>query len=257
LISISDFDWVSALHGVISYPVLRQSSHPGSKRYRTYIQTDRTSNLPDIGNTLERLPTPLPSATLIMAPTPVGNTLSASPTSTSKSDDYYWKPSNIAFTAVASALALGVVLAAIAFFIYRHRQHKKIAQSIPAKEGLLAGEERKSSMFSRERASSVTVYVDHATTDTAYKRVSQEPAPLVPLHVNTQIPAASAGSGVSALSRNSNGTLGTLMLSPVSENGSRPAGRPRSTSTSSVRYYAVTPTDTTIPVPKIVHTVSD
>ncbi|KZM21782.1 hypothetical protein ST47_g7102 [Ascochyta rabiei] len=191
-----------------------------------------------------------------MTPTPVDNILSANPTSTSKPDENYWKPSNIAFTAVASALALGVIVAAIAFFIYRHRQHKELAQTTAAKEGLLDGDERKSSMFSRERASSVTVYVDHADTDTAYKPVSQEPAPLVPLHINTQAPAASVGSGISAMSRNSNSTLGTMVLSPMSES-SRPTGRPRSTSTSSVRYYAVTPTDTTIPVPKIVRTISE
>lgn len=192
-----------------------------------------------------------------MAPTPVENNLSAEPSVTSKPDQNYWKPANIAFTAVASALALGVILAVIAFFVYRHRQHKKIIQTTPAKESLLEGDERKSSMFSRERVSSVTVYVDNANTDTAYQRVSQEPMPLAPLHVNTQTPtpAASAGSGISSMSRNSNSTLGTMMLSPVSE-GSRPT-RPRSTSTSSVRYYAVTPTDTTIPVPQIVRTVSD
>jgi hypothetical protein len=192
-----------------------------------------------------------------MAPTPVENNLSAEPLATSKPDENYWKPANIAFTAVASALALGVILAVVAFFVYRHRQQKKIAQTTPAKESLLEGDERKSSMFSRERASSVTVYVDNANTDTAYKRVSQEPTPLAPLHINTQAPtpAASAGSGVSSLSRNSNGTLSSMMLSPVSE-GSRPS-RPRSTSTSSVRYYAVTPTDTTIPVPKIVRTDLD
>lgn len=191
-----------------------------------------------------------------MAPTPVNNNLSAEPTATSKSAEHYWKPSNIAFTAVASAFALGVILATIALFVYRYRQHKKLAQAIPAKESLLADDERKSSMFSRERASSITVYVDHADTDTTYKRISQDPAPLVPLHINTQAPAASAGSGVSAMSRNSNSTLGTMMLSPVSE-VSRPASRPRSTSTSSVRYYAVTPVDTTIPVPKIIRTTSD
>jgi hypothetical protein len=192
-----------------------------------------------------------------MAPTPVDSVLSASPTSTSKPEGSYWKPANIAFTAVVSALALGVILAAVAFFIYRRRQHKKMAETTPAKEGLLAGEERKSSMFSRERHSSVNVYVDSAENNTSYKRVSQEPTPLVPLHIATEQPTTSTGSGISATSRNSTSTLGTMMLSPVSENGSRPAGRPRSTSTSSVRYYSTTPTDPTIPVPKIVHTSSD
>lgn len=190
-----------------------------------------------------------------MAPTPVDNNLSAESTATPKPDENYWKPANIAITAVASALALGVILAVIAFFVYRHRQHKELAKTIPAKESLLEGDERKSNMFSRERVSSVTVYVDNAEADTSYKRVSLEPTPLAPLHINTQRPAASAGSSVSAESRNSNSTLGTMMLSPVSE-GSRPT-RPRSTSTSSVRYYAVTPTDTTIPVPKILRTISD
>lgn len=192
-----------------------------------------------------------------MAPTPVDNNLSAELSATAKPDQNYWKPANIAFTAVVSALALGVILAVIAFVVYRHRQRKKIAQTTPAKEGLLESDKRKSSMFSRERASSVTVYVDNTNTDTAYERVNQEPTRLAPLHVNTHIPtpATSAGSGISSLSRSSNSTLGTMMLSPVSE-GSRPS-RPRSTSASSVRYYAVTPTGTTIPVPKIIRTDSD
>lgn len=196
-----------------------------------------------------------------MAPTPADSNLSAEPSSTStstpKSDGNYWKPENIAITAVASALFLGVALAALAFIIYKYRQRKKIAHTVPAKESLLEGDERKSSMFSRERASSVTVYVDNANRDTAYNGVNLEPAPLLPLHINTLAPAptASAGSGVSAASRNSNSTLGSFMLSPASETGR--ASRPRSTSTSSVRYYAVTPIDTTIPVPKIVRTISD
>lgn len=195
-----------------------------------------------------------------MAPTPVDNNLSAETSATSKPDGNYWKPANIAFTAVASALVVGVILAVIAFLVYRRRQHKKLAQTIPVKESLLEGDERKSNMFSRERASSVTVYVDHADQDTAYKNVAEEPTPLPPLpplHINTQAPAPtpSAGSGVSAISRTSNSTLGTMMLSPMTE-GSRPS-RPRSTSTSSMRYYAVTPMDTTTPVPKIIRTISD
>lgn len=192
-----------------------------------------------------------------MAPTLASYNLSAEPSATSKPDQNYWKPANIAFTAVVSALALAVILAVVAFFVYRHQQHKKIAQTVPVKESLLEGDERKSSMFSRQRASSITVYVDNANTDTAYTSVSQEPTALAPLHVNTQTPtpATSAGSGVSSMDRHSNSTLSTMMLSPISES-SRPV-RPRSTSTSSVRYYAVTPTDTTIPVPKIVRTTLD
>lgn len=192
-----------------------------------------------------------------MAPTPAESILSAAPSPTSKPDGNYWSPANIAVTVVASALFLGFVLVGIAFIVYKHRQRQKIAQNIPAKESLLEGDERKSSMFSRERASSVTVYVDQTNRDTAYKGIHTEPTPLAPLHINTQAPvsATSAGSGVSAVSRNSNSTLGTLMLSPASDNPR--ASRPRSTSTSSVRYYAVTPIDTTIPVPTIVRTISD
>ncbi|KAH6615249.1 hypothetical protein C7974DRAFT_61729 [Boeremia exigua] len=192
-----------------------------------------------------------------MAPTPVNNSLTAEPSATSKSDGNYWKPGNIAFTVVASVLALGVVIGVIAFMVYKHRQKKKMVQSIPAKESLLEGDERKSSMFSRERASSVTVYVDHTDHDTAYQGANPEPAQLPSLHVTTQSPApvASVGSGVSAMSRNSNNSLATMMLSPASD--SSRVTRPRSTSASSVRYYAVTPIDTTIPVPKIVRTTSD
>jgi hypothetical protein len=151
--------------------------------------------------------------------------------------------------AVAAAFVLGVILAVVAFLIHRRRQHRKIAQSTPAKEGLLASEERKSSMFSRERASSVTVYVDNAPTETAYNPVNPDPAPLVPLHINTQIPvpATSNGSGISSLSRNSRSSLSSMMLSPASEGPG--ASRPRSTSYSSLRYYAVTPADTTVPMP--------
>ena len=153
-------------------------------------------------------------------------------------------------TAVAAALVLGVSLAIVAFLVHRRRQNKKIAQQfVPAKESLLASEERKSAMFSRERVSSVPVYVDNAPTETTYNPVEPDPAPPVPLHINTQIPtpAASTGSGVSSLSRNSRSSVSSTMLSPTSE-GSQ-ASRPRSTSYSSLRYYAVTPADATVPMP--------
>ena len=183
-----------------------------------------------------------------MAPTPVDNKLPAEPSTTSGPDKGYWSTGNIAMTAVAAAFALGVFLAIVAFLVHRRRQNKKIAQSIPAKESLLAGEERKSSMFSRERASSVTVYVDNAPTETTYNPVRPDPAPLVPLHINTQIPPpASTGSGVSSLSMNSRSSLSSMMMSPASEGPG--ASRPRSTSYSSLRYYSVTPADTTMPMP--------
>ena len=195
---------------------------------------------------------------LDMAPTPVDNKLPAEPSTTSGPERSYWNPGNIAMTAVAAALVLGVSLAIVAFLVHRRRQNKKIAQQfVPAKESLLASEERKSAMFSRERVSSVPVYVDNAPTETTYNPVEPDPAPPVPLHINTQIPtpAASTGSGVSSLSRNSRSSVSSTMLSPVS--GDSGASRPRSTSYSSLRYYSVTPGDTTIPVPKIIRTVSD
>ena len=184
-----------------------------------------------------------------MAPTPVDNKLPAEPSTTSGPDKGYWSTGNIAMTAVAAAFALGVFLAIVAFLVHRRRQNKKIAQSIPAKESLLAGEERKSSMFSRERASSVTVYVDNAPTETSYNPVRPDPAPLAPLHIDTQIPtpAASTGSGASSLSMNSRSSLSSMMMSSASEGPG--ASRPRSTSYSSLRYYSVTPADTTMPIP--------
>lgn len=184
-----------------------------------------------------------------MAPTPVENKLPAEPSTTSGPDEGYWSTGNIAMTAVAAAFILGVVLAIVAFLVHRRRQYKKLAQSIPAKESLLASEERKSNMFSRARASSVTVYVDNAPTETSHNPISPDPAPLVPLHINTQIPvpSASTDSGISSLSRNSRSSLGSTMLSPASEGPG--VSRPRSTSYSSLRYYAVTPADATVPIP--------
>jgi hypothetical protein len=136
-------------------------------------------------------------------------------------------------------------------------------------------------MFSRIRASSVTLYVD-SEAEARNKRSSTETMHLVPLQVtpveevrdpigdNTE----SSGTGVSSVSRQSNATLSTMMLSPMpspalspvspsSEEGDlgvRPSGRARSTSTASqrARYYESTPTNIAMPpIPKIVHTSSE
>jgi hypothetical protein len=204
-----------------------------------------------------------------MAPTPAANDLSADATSTPNLASPYWTTVNIVFTAIAGVITFGVLLGAIAFFVYRRKQQAKLAHTASDKAGLLSGEERKSSMFSRERQSSVTVYVD-SETDSSYKGGSHEPAPLVPLHIATPYtdsgrPVLSTGSGVSSVSRSSRASSGSSVgsqhLSPISDledvnMGPSHSGRPRSTSSSSVRYYSKTPTDSTIPIPKIVHTMS-
>ena len=212
-----------------------------------------------------------------MAPTPANNGFPADPTSTLNPASPYWTTANITFTVIASVFTFCVLLGAVAFIIHRRRQQAKLAQMSSVKAGLLSGEERKSSMFSRERQSSLTVYVD-SETDNSYKGAGHEPAPLVPLHIATPytdsgLPVLSTGSGVSSISRSSRSSSGSSRvssgssvglqhLSPISDMeeinmGPSQSGRPRSTSGSSVRYYSKTPTDTTIPVPKIVHTMTD
>jgi hypothetical protein len=205
-----------------------------------------------------------------MAPTPADTDLSAGPTSTSKPASPYWTTANITFTAIASVLTFGVLLGAVAFFVHRRRQQAKVARMASDKAGLLSGEDRKSNMFSRERSSSVTVYVD-SEADNSYKGAGHEPAPLVPLHIATPYsdsgrPVVSTGSGVSSISRSSRASSGSSVgsqhLSPISDMedinmGPSHSGRPRSTSSSSVRYYSKTATNSTVPVPKIVHTMSD
>lgn len=209
-----------------------------------------------------------------MAPTPTDNNLNVEPSSPAKEDPGYWTKANIAVTVVFALLALGIVLALLAFFLHRRIQEKKLSKTTADKAGLLENEDR-TSMFSRNRESSVTLYVD-SEADAQSKRVSQETTSLIaltpveerrdPMYGNT----GSAGSGVSAMSRTTtntnNNTLSSMMLSPVSPNveegdlGIRPSGRPRSTSTSSqkARYYETTPTNVEMPpIPKIIRTPSD
>jgi hypothetical protein len=208
-----------------------------------------------------------------MAPTPTENVdnLIADPAATAKPDEGYWTKANIAFTAVFALLSLTIFVILLVFYL-RRRSHKKRAHPKSDKAGLLAHED-KTSMFSRERHSSVTLYVD-SEADAHNKRASQDTLSLVPLQVtpleeihdpmsHTNTTTASNGSGVSALSRLSSNTM---MLSPVSPNGEegdmgiRPSGRSRSTSTASqrARYYDTTPTDIERPpIPTIIHTPSN
>lgn len=211
-----------------------------------------------------------------MAPTPVSDKpLLAEPTSTVKPHENYWSKANIAVTIVFGLLALAICLLLLVFYLHRRREKRKEANRKSDRAGLLAHED-KTNMFSKERHSSVTLYVD-TETDARSKRISQESMNLVPLqvtpHEETRDPIAhndttttSNGTGVSSLSQVSTNTASTMMLSPISsgdEEGDlsiRASARPRSTSTVSqrARYYDTTPTNVEMPpIPKIVHTPSD
>jgi cbb3-type cytochrome oxidase subunit 3 len=205
-----------------------------------------------------------------MAPIPENN-LSAEPDHKKESGSGYWSKANIALTIVFGLVSLAIILATVLFFLYRRAEKKKLEHRKSDKAGLLENED-KTNMFSRQRGSSLTLYVD-SETDARNKRSSADTMHLVPLQVTpveeSRDPIAtadSAGTGISALSRESNGTLSTMMLSPMGstsgEHGDlsvRPTGRARSTSTASqkARYYETTPMNEAMPpIPKIVHTAS-
>jgi cbb3-type cytochrome oxidase subunit 3 len=207
-----------------------------------------------------------------MAPIPVDNNLNANTDLTPKKDSTYWTKANIALTTVFGLVFLGIALAALIFFLHRRKQKKKLDNRKSDKAGLLADED-KTHMFSRHRASSVTLYVDHEA-DARNKRSSTDTMHLIPLQITPVDEARdpigdnteSAGTGVSSASRLSNATLSTLMLSTISPSGDegdlgmRPSGRARSTSTASqrARYYETTPTNVEMPpIPKIVRIPSD
>jgi hypothetical protein len=207
-----------------------------------------------------------------MAPVPVDNNLNANSDLTPKKDSTYWTKANIALTIVFGLVFLGIAAAALLFFLHRRSEKKKLDKRKSDKAGLLANED-KTHMFSRHRASSVTLYVD-SETDVRNKRSSTDTMHLIPLQITPVEETRdtigehteSAGTGVSSVSRQSNATLSTMMLSPISPNGDegdlgiRPSGRARSTSTASqrARYYETTPTNVEMPpIPKIVRISSD
>jgi hypothetical protein len=216
-----------------------------------------------------------------MAPTPADNNLLVTdPTTPAKPDEGYWTKTNIAVTVVFAILALAIALLSLAFFLRNRSERKKREHRKSDRAGLLEHED-KTSMFSKERHSSVTLYVDH-DRDAQSKRVSQESMPLVPLQVTpldetydpmsrADTTTASNGTGVSTVSRLSTNTLSTnamstIMLSPISPSGEagdlsiRPTGRARSSSTASqrARYYESTFVSADVPpVPKIIRTESD
>jgi cbb3-type cytochrome oxidase subunit 3 len=206
-----------------------------------------------------------------MAPIPVDNNLVADADSKPTSDRRYWTKSHIALTIVFALIFLAICLASLFFWLHRRSEKKKLDKRKSDTAGLLANED-KTSMFSRVRASSVTLYVD-SEADAHNKRPSMDTMRLVPLQVTPVEEARdpmsdnteSSGTGVSSVSRQSNATLSSVMLSPISPGGEggdmglRPAGRARSTSTASqkARYYESTPTIAMPQVPKIIHTTTD
>ncbi|KAH4002163.1 hypothetical protein HBH98_172920 [Parastagonospora nodorum] len=209
-----------------------------------------------------------------MAPTPIDDNLLpndetnlfADPTAAPKSEARYWTKANIAFTVVFALLALIIFVILLAFYL-RRRSHKKKHANHKSDKAALLEDEDKTSMFSRDRHSSVTLYVDEES-EARRKRASSDTISLIPLQITPvedahdpmETTAASNGSGVSAMSRLSTNTMSTMMLSPISPNEDgdlsvRPGGRPRSTSTASqrARYYESTPLDVERqPVPIIV-----
>ncbi|KAG9186509.1 hypothetical protein G6011_09617 [Alternaria panax] len=214
-----------------------------------------------------------------MAPIPVDNNLVAEIDPKSKPDSKYWTKANIALTIVFALVFLAVCLASLVFWLHRRNEKKKLDNRKSDTAGLLVNED-KTSMFSRIRASSVTLYVD-SEAEAHSKRASTETMNLVPLQVTPveeiKNPIGdnmeSSGTGVSSVSRQTNATLSTMVLSPMlspvlsptspsqgGDLGVRPTGRARSTSTVSqrARYYESTPTNVAMPpIPKIVHTLSD
>jgi hypothetical protein len=182
--------------------------------------------------------------------------------------------------------AIGFGITLTLYFLHRRRERNKLPpEHRPAsyrpfrtnsqKSGLLANqapspEDDKSSMFSRDdRSSRLSLYVDTETVDN--RRASVDTIPLIPLHVtpaeDVHDPlerSTSVGSGVSRHSLKPSGTM------PLEQDLGTQRTRPRSTSTSSTRYYSyegnspLSQTDDRtgsvsppLQIPKIVHTPSD
>ncbi|KAH8731047.1 hypothetical protein GQ44DRAFT_605506 [Phaeosphaeriaceae sp. PMI808] len=230
-----------------------------------------------------------------MPPTPTEDTDNAAvgPTSTAIPNQPYWTKSTIGVTAVFALLALAIIVLLLVFYLRRQSDKKKKREHHQSARAGLLDNEDKTSMFSRDRHSSVTLYVD-SEAEAQSKTTSQESFSLLPLQItpveqihdpmNRTIPTTASngsgvsvisrlgshgtsnGSGISGISRLSSNTANNMMLSPISPNGDegdlsiRPSGRPRSVSSVSVkaRYYEATPTNVDIPpIPRIVRIPSD
>ena len=216
-----------------------------------------------------------------MAPTPADNQPEQpQPTTTPSSGGI--STASIVGIVVFGLFVIGIVGSIIAFYLHKRAERMKLPpehrpvsyhpfRTESYKARLLddaASPERddKESMFSRDRGSSLSLYVD---TDSHDHRRSMETVSLIPLHVtpaeevhdpmeNQNTSMGTGVSGTSMYSRNSRGSL--TPISPLTAHGEEAdlgvrKTRPRSTSSTSVRYYEVSPDAPA--VPKIVHTVSD
>lgn len=169
-----------------------------------------------------------------------------------------WSTATIILGAVFLFLLFAFIITLIAFSIHKRSLRKKLPKEFRSKSyhpfrtettdksALLSTattpDEERTSMFSRQ-PSSVSLYVD---TTPAVQHASLENVSLVPVYItpaerqDSMSGLVSDGSGVSASS--SRYTRSALTLSPIQQEdndlGARPTC-PRSTSTTSLRYYRV------------------
>jgi hypothetical protein len=217
-----------------------------------------------------------------MAPTPV-DTQPKAPEQTGEANKGGLSTASIVGIAFFAFFAVALGITFIAYYFHKRSERNKLPpekrpasyhpfRTNSAKSSLLANaapspEDDKSSMFSRDRNSSLSLYVD---TDSHDRRHSTDTVSLIPLHVT---PAEedhdpfnrmdSVGSGVSRYSTTSSGgSLGVRQI-PVPEEvaerdlGVRPQTRARSTSSASARYYeSNSPLESHPQIPKIVTTPS-
>ncbi|KAF2791778.1 hypothetical protein K505DRAFT_376518 [Melanomma pulvis-pyrius CBS 109.77] len=221
-----------------------------------------------------------------MAPTPVETNVAQPSSTAAAAPEKTWNTASIVGVSIFGVFVLLFAITLTAFLIHRQRELKKLPPSHrptsyhpfrtnSAKDGLLAHaaptpeKDRTSDMFSRERHSSVSLYVDHDISD---RRASVETSSLIPLHVspiegpNGQDPmdkaATSVGSGTSrGSSRFSTTSSGSLGLSTIPVPGQEPGEERRpvgSRRVSSARYYDInTAVAPQVPqIPKIVHSIS-
>ncbi|KAF2704546.1 hypothetical protein K504DRAFT_461307 [Pleomassaria siparia CBS 279.74] len=221
-----------------------------------------------------------------MAPTPTETTVPTSST-TATPVKAGWDTASIVGASIFGGFLLLVLVVFAAFLIHRRVERSKLPPSHrptpyhpfrtnSAKDGLLTNvapiteKERKPSMFSNERHSSVSLYVDHNAHN---RRSSTETALLIPLSVSPvgdihkrnpmDMATASVGSattrGSSRLGKGSSRTVSSASLgmsgnNPVSEPEiERPAGARRMSTATATRYYDITTSisSSAPPVPQI------
>jgi hypothetical protein len=173
---------------------------------------------------------------------------------------------------------VGFAITLTAYYLHRRAELNKLppekrpvsyrpfrTTSSSAKAGLLANaapspEEDKSSMFSRDRGSSLSLYVDEEL-EVRSKRTSIDTVSLIPLQVtpveevHDPIMGRTNSEG-SAVSSRLSLTPAALLPEDSYDLGTR-STRPRSTSATSVRYYDANATNAAPQIPKIVHTPSE